>query len=344
MRHLLGAAALAMTIACTSEREAAATARITLAGAGATFPYPLYRAWFSEYAEQTGVRMNYFSVGSAEGLRLLEHGDVDFGATDRQALPATSARGAACARVAVPMVIGTIAVVYNLPSLEGAAPLRFDATLLADIFAGRVTRWNDARIAARNAGIALPGLPVTVVHRGNGSGTGQAFGAFLSTSRAWPGATMDTSDVHWPVGIAAEGNEGVAVEVKVAAGAIGYVELAYARQNRLAVGAVRGPNGFVVPGLGASDYPISARTWLVIDPARTTAERGRPLVEFVRWALRDGARQARVLEYTPISADTVARYDSLLRTFPFESCGATGRTLRRKSAALSRGASRIDIS
>lgn len=311
-----------MSLACSSARDAPAAPSITLAGAGATFPYPLYRAWFSEYAAQTGVRMNYFSVGSAEGLRLLEQGDVDFGATDRRALPATTPREPACARVAVPMVVGTIAVVYNIPSLAGAAPLQFDATLLADIFAGRVTRWNDARVATHNVGVALPDLPVTVVHRGSGSGTGQAFGAFLTTSHAWPGTTTDTSDVHWPVGIAAEGNEGVAVEVKVTAGAIGYVELAYARQNRIAVGAVRGPNGFVTPGLGASDYPISARTWLVIDPARSTVERGRPLVEFVRWALRDGAEQARVLEYTPISADTVTHYDAVLRAIPFETCGA----------------------
>lgn len=227
--YLAGAMLCATTLACANERQPPVPPAVTLTGAGATFPYPLYRAWFSEYAAQTGVRMNYYSVGSAEGLRLLEQGDVDFGATDRRILPPTAMRATPCARVAVSMVVGTIAVVYNLPSLAAAEPLRFDAALLADIFAGRITRWSDARISAHNGGGALPDIAVTVVHRGSGSGTGQAFAAFLSTSDRWP-RIDDTTDVRRPVGTPVEGNEGMAVEVKVTAGAIGYVELAHARQ------------------------------------------------------------------------------------------------------------------
>jgi phosphate transport system substrate-binding protein len=318
--RIAGALALCLVLSCAREQNAAPAAPVTLTGAGATFPYPLYRAWFSEYGQRTGVRINYFAVGSAEGQRLLERGEADFGATDKPVPFQSGAEANSCARVAVPMVRGPIAVAYNLPLSSG--PLNFDAALLADVFAGRVRQWNAPQIKALNKGVDLPATPITVVHRGTGSGTSRAFGDFLSSSGRWEGSRVgDTSEVRWPVGIAAEGNAGVALEVKVTVGAIGYMELSYARQNRLSIGSVANREGkYLAPGAGLPDYPIIANTWLLIDPVHIKADRGRPLVAFVRWALTDGAVQALEMEYTPIAADSASHYDALLARIDFARC------------------------
>ena len=320
--------AIGVALSCSRERGADPAAPVALTGAGATFPYPLYRAWFAEYGQRTGVHINYFAVGSAEGQRLLERGEADFGATDKPVVPDRGAHGNACARVAVPMVRGPIAIAYNLPlATQGNAPLNFDAALLADIFSGRVRQWNDATIKSLNEDVALPATPITVVHRGTGSGTSRAFGDFLSSSGKWEGSRIgDTSEVRWPVGVAAEGNAGVALEVKVTVGAIGYMELSYARQNRLTIAAIGNRDGkFLAPGSGLPDYPIIADTWLLIDPAHIKVDRGRPLVAFVRWALSDGATQALEMEYTPIASDSAAHYDALLGKIDFARCASVSR-------------------
>jgi phosphate transport system substrate-binding protein len=272
-RGILCVVALGAVVSCARERSADPVLPVTLTGAGATFPYPLYRIWFSEYGQRTGVRINYFAVGSTEGQRLLERGEADFGATDKPVRLQSDAQANGCARVAVPMVRGPIAMAYNLPLSPGA--LNFDAALLADIFSGKVRQWNAPEIKALNKGVDLPATPIAVVHRGTGSGTSRAFGDFLSSSGRWEGSRVgDTSEVRWPVGIAAEGNAGVALEVKVTVGAIGYMELSYARQNRLSIGAVANRDGrYLAPGSGLPDYPIIANTWLVIDPR---AHEGRP--------------------------------------------------------------------
>ena len=319
------ACALAICVAvvsCTRERNAERVAPVTLTGAGATFPYPLYRVWFSEYGQRTGVRINYFAVGSTEGQRLLERGEADFGATDKPVHAQADSPTNGCSRVAVPMVRGPIAVAYNLPLPSG--PLNFDAALLADVFSGKVRQWNAPEIKALNKGADLPATPITVVHRGTGSGTSRAFGDFLSSSGRWTGSVVgDTSEVRWPVGIAAEGNAGVALEVKVTVGAIGYMELSYARQNRLAIGAVANRDGkYLAPGSGLPDYPIIANTWLLIDPVHMKPERGKPLIAFVRWALTDGAAQALEMEYTPVASDSVSRYDAVLEKIDFAKCAA----------------------
>ena len=315
--------------ACVSRRRARATrgrrpARTDLVGAGATFPYPLYRAWFTEYGTHAPVRINYYSVGSIEGLRLLADGRADFGASDRPLPRAMDSRPSGCERLAVPTVKGPIAVVYTVPGVDTLTPLRLDDQVLAGIFAGRITHWNALALRALNPMLTLPDLPIIVVHRGVGSGTSKAFGDYLVATGAWPRAPGDTGDVRWPVGIAAEGNEGVAVEVKVTNGAIGYVELSYARQNALPVAALRTALGsYVQPGSAHTDYPITARTWLVIDPSRLQRAHGAALVGFVRWALHAGAEQARALEYTPVRPDTVAHYDSVLASLDFARCSAT---------------------
>jgi phosphate transport system substrate-binding protein len=322
------AAVLTATLACgakepTPPRKAGMA---DLVGAGATFPYPLYRAWFSEFERREGVRINYFAVGSSEGMRLLQRSEADFAATDKPAVARAAAGRGQCARVVIPMVRGPLVLGYHLPpSPDSAVALRLDVATLADIFAGRVKRWNDVRIRALNPARALPAMPITVVHRADGSGTSRAFSDFLSTSGRWSVSHAgDTSEVQWPVGIPAEGNAGVALEVKVRPGAIGYMELSYARQNRLAVAAVRGrEGGFVLPGADGASYPATAVTWLVLEPSRLTPDRAEKFVAFVRWAQHEGSPQARELEYRQPEPDSIAYYDTLLSRIPFDSCAAT---------------------
>ncbi|HEX7981461.1 MAG TPA: phosphate ABC transporter substrate-binding protein PstS [Gemmatimonadaceae bacterium] len=332
-RGLALCTALAATLACAAkEPSPRKSGSADLVGAGATFPYPLYRAWFSEFERREGVRINYFAVGSSEGVRLLERSEADFAATDKPSIARAAAGRTQCGRVVIPMVRGPLVVGYHLPpSPDSAVALRLDVATLADIFSGRVKRWNDARIRALNPGRSLPAVPIVVVHRADGSGTSRAFSDFLSTSGRWTVSHAgDTSEVQWPLGIPAEGNAGVALEVKVRIGAIGYMELSYARQNRLAVAAVRGGAGdFVLPGAGATGYPATAVTWLVLEPSRMTADRAEKFVAFVRWAQREGSPQARELEYSQPEPDSIAYYDTLLSRIPFESCAA----MRSDSAA-----------
>jgi phosphate transport system substrate-binding protein len=317
---------------------------IDITGAGATFPFPIYRQWISDYSQQAGVRINYMSVGSSEGLRLLSTGKVDFGASERE--PSSAELGpAACPRLAVPMLVGAVAVAYHLPGLS--APLRLDRETLRAIFDGRITRWNSKEIVALNPGAPLPALPIVVVHRGPGSATSALFARFLRGSSA--GADSVAADPKWRVGIAAEGNEGIAAQVQQTVGAIGYVELAYTTPAGLEVAVIRnGAGEFARPseatlnatvhaGLSAradargvsllslpvtGTYPIAAITWLVLDPSKLGQEKGRKVVAFARWALSEGAVAARRLEYVPLPPALVAHYDSVLSTLSFERCPA----------------------
>ncbi len=329
----LGAVAAVIAVAATCGREAP-SGGVDLTGAGGTFPYPLYRRWFADYAERTGVRINYLSVGSDEGIRLLDSAKVDFGAIDR-ALTNSDQRANGCARLAVPTVAGAIAIVYNLPGVRSA--LRLDADVLAEIFAGRVTRWDAPSIAARNPGVSLPALAITVVHRGGGSGTSRAFAAFLASSAQWPRAVKSGGDVVWPIGVAVEGNEGIGAQVQQTVGALGYAELAYATLYHLQVALVRNalgedvlPSDASVRGALAAafaggdhgpsliltsaprSYPIAALTWLVFDPQTLDVARREKVVGFIRWALHDGAAAAGRLEYVPLPPAVVAQYDSAL--------------------------------
>ena len=321
------AASLAASLACAAKEPPPRRSGVAdLTGAGATFPYPLYRAWFSEFERREGVRINYFAVGSSEGMRLLERSEADFAATDKPSVARAAVRRTPCGRVVIPMVRGPLVLGYHLPpSTDSATPLRLDVATLADIYSGRVERWNDRRIGALNPGRSLPAMPIVVVHRADGSGTSRAFSDFLSTSGRWAVSHAgDTSEVQWPVGIPAEGNAGVALEVKVRIGAIGYMELSYARQNRLAVAAIRGREGdFVLPGAGARGYPATAVTWLVFEPGRLRPDRAEKFVAFVRWAQREGSPQAHQLEYSPTEPDSIAYFDALLAGIPFDACAAT---------------------
>lgn len=297
---------------------------IDLVGAGATFPYPLYRRWFAEYRDASGVRINYFSVGSGEGIRLVLEENVDFGATDRP-LRADERARARCGPVEVLTVVGAIAVVVNLPTIGN--PVHLDADALAAIYLGRITRWNDATIRSLNPALALPDAPIHVVQRTSTSGTSEIFADYLDGAAAWRTARGD-SLTRWPVGARVEGNEGVAAQVSSTVGSIGFVELTYARQAGLSVAALRNRAGrFVRPDsaslartssellatpaaadtlhglVGARDegaYPVAAITRLVVDQSLGDQRRSAHFIAFVRWALREGASSATALGYAPL--------------------------------------------
>ncbi|MEK0431207.1 MAG: phosphate transporter phosphate-binding protein [Gemmatimonadota bacterium] len=299
---------------------------IDLVGAGATFPYPLYRRWFEEYGAASGVRINYFSVGSGDGIALLLSGGADFGAADRP-LDDAERRLARCGPLEIPTVAGAVAIVTNLPGVSDT--LRVDAAVLADLFGGRITRWDDPRLTALNPATPLPGIPVRVVRRGDASGTGHLVDAYLADVPAWRALAGD-----WPVGEVMSGNEGVAAQVRASPGAIGFVELSYARQARLAVAAVRNVAGrFVAPDslsvattaaelLGApaqdarsilvgarnpSAYPIVGVTRIIADQVLGDARRAAHLLAFARWSVEEGARSATALGYVPLPAGVVRR-------------------------------------
>lgn len=342
-RGVLLIAACAALAACGEKPVADdAAPTIDITGAGATFPFPIYRQWISDYSRTAGVRINYMSVGSTEGLRLLAAGLADFGASEREP-SATELWNGTCARIVVPMLAGGIAVVYRVPGVT--EPLRFDRATLRGIFDGRINAWNAPPVAALNPGVKLPALPIQVVHRAAGSATSMLFAKYL---RGAPNSGEE-GDPKWRAGTPVEGNEGVAAQVQMTPGAIGYVELAYAAPSGLDVALVQNEAGqysrpseatlnkTVDAGLASSadargaslvgvpaegTYPIAGITWLAFEPGRLGAEKGRKVVAFARWALNAGADAARRLEYVPLPPRIVAHYDSVLSNVSFTPCGA----------------------
>ena len=238
------AATAALLIAAPSAMRAQ---NVDLTGAGATFPYPLYSKWFDAYAAKTGVKINYQSIGSGGGIRQLSEQTVDFGASDAPMKDDELAKARGGAVLHYPMTLGAVVITYNLP--EVTRPLRLTGDVVADIYLGKITKWNDARIAALNGGVALPNTDILVVHRSDGSGTSFIFTDYLSAvSPSWSSGPGKGKEVAWPTGIGAKGNEGVAGQVSQMPGAIGYVELAYANQNKLAVAQLKNAAGtFVTP-------------------------------------------------------------------------------------------------
>jgi phosphate transport system substrate-binding protein len=338
----LSAAAAVMALACSpgdrSPKEhpggqpPAGAGGPVLTGAGATFPNPIYTKWFDAYARETGVRINYQSIGSGGGIRQFTEGTVDFGATDG---PMTDAQIAAVKGNVrhVPTVLGAVAVTYNVPSLREAS-LRFDGATLADIFLGRITHWNDRRIAALNPGVALPEEDIIVAHRSDGSGTTYIFTDYLTKiSPEWKEKVGRATSVNWPTGLGGKGNEGVTQQVKQADGSMGYVELIYAVSNGLPVALVKNSAGsFIEPTLksvtaaaasarlgpdtdfrvsitdapGADAYPISSFTWLLLPKVAKSSDKSKALDDFVRWMLRPAAqRMAADLHYAPLPAPVI---------------------------------------
>jgi phosphate transport system substrate-binding protein len=323
--------------------KGAAASGVDLTGAGATFPYPIYSKWFADYAQETSVKINYQSIGSGGGIRQLSEGTVDFGASDAPMSDDELAKAKGPV-LHFPTVIGAVAVTYDLPSL--APPIRLTSDVVADIFLGHITKWNDSRIRAANPGVALPATDVLVVHRADASGTTYIFSDYLSAvSPEWSKAPGRGKELAWPVGIGAKGNEGVAGQVKQTPGAIGYVELAYAKQNSLPTAQIKNASGvFVAPSIesataaaagiadklpnntdyrisivnapGADAYPIASFTWLLVYRMQTDAVKAKKLKDFLHWYLRSGEGTAASLEYAPLpdvmKTRLDARIDSLI--------------------------------
>jgi phosphate transport system substrate-binding protein len=299
---------------------------VTLTGAGATFPYPIYSKWFSDYARANPVRVNYQSQGSGAGIRQITEGTVDFGASDAPMTDEELARKPDVLHI--PTVMGAVAVSYNLPGVT--QPLKLDGPTLAAIFMGQVRKWNDARIARLNAGVALPDQDILPVYRTDGSGTTYVFTDYLAAvSPEWKTAVGAGKSVKWPAGLGAKGNEGVTGQVKNTPGAVGYVELAYAQQNQLPVAAIRNQAGqFVGPSVeattaaasdlgaqiqqhpdfrmsivnaaGAQAYPISSFTYLLVPQNFEECGKAQALARLVRWALTEGGPSATELHYAPL--------------------------------------------
>lgn len=300
-------------------------------GAGATFPYPIYSKWFSEYNKlHPEVEVNYQSIGSGGGIRQLTNQTVFFGATDG---PMTDEQQqAAPGRILhLPTVLGGDVPVYNIPGVD--AELKFTGKLLADIFLGKVTKWNDPAIASLNPGAKLPGMDITVAHRSDGSGTTYIWVDYLAkVSPEWKQKVGVATSVNWPVGVGGKGNEGVAGLVKQTPGSIGYVELVYALQNKIDYGSVQNmagefvrattesvsaaagaaatqmPKDFRVsitnaPGKGV--YPVSSFTWLLFYENPKDKPKARIMVDFMKWALSDGQKYCAELGYAPIPASVV---------------------------------------
>ena len=313
----------------------------SLTGAGATFPNPIYTKWFDAYNKKTGIQINYQSIGSGGGIRQYTEGTVDFGASDGP-MNEGQIQSVGGNVLHVPAVLGAVVVTYNLPSL-GNTQLKFDGNLLVDIFMGRVTRWNDPKIAALNAGVKLPDIDLIVVHRSDGSGTTYVFTDYLNKfSREWKDKVGYATSVNWPVGIGGKGNEGVTQQVKQVEGAVGYVELIYAISNKLPYGQIKNAAGnFIAPSLesvtaaaagvklpkdtdfrvsitnapGADAYPISSFTWLLVRKDNKDPAKAKLIKDFLAWMITPEAqRMAADLHYSPLPDPVIALIQARLPT------------------------------
>jgi phosphate transport system substrate-binding protein len=316
---------------------------VELTGAGATFPYPVYSKWFDAYGKSHGVTVNYQSIGSGGGIQQVTAGTVDFGASDAPMSPAEQAKAPGILHL--PTVMGSVAVTYNLPGL--AQPLKLSGPVLASVFLGRVTKWNDPAIAAENPGVNLPATDIVVAHRSDGSGTTYVFTDYLSqVSPDWKTKVGNGKSVSWPGGLGAKGNEGVAGAVKQTPGTIGYVELAYALQNNLSMAALKNQAGqYVTPSVestaaaaagvagrvqggrftvslvnapGAQTYPITTWTYLLVPGHWADCRKANAFAGLVTWALTRGGDMAKELHYATLP-DQVR--DGVLQELGRVTCG-----------------------
>lgn len=351
MRALKLAALMLLAVGCakegannssTASSTPATSGSVDLTGAGATFPYPIYSKWFSDYAQQTGVKINYQSIGSGGGIRQLSEQTVDFGASDSPMTDEEMSKAKGGPIIHIPTVLGAVVITYNVPGVS--SPLKLTSKAIADIFSGKITKWSDARITSLNPGVRLPSSDILVVHRSDGSGTTYIFTDYLSKSvPAWNTSVGKGKEVKWPVGLGGKGNEGVAGQVKQTPGAIGYVELAYAKQNNLATAAIQNKGRqYIAPSVsavtaaaagaastlpantdyrisivdapGADSYPISSFTWILVYQHQRDPVKGKKLVDFLEWALTKGEAEAAALDYAPLPADMASKVRGKLAT------------------------------
>ncbi len=319
-----------------------------LSGAGATFPAPLYTKMFEEYYKKMGIQVDYEAIGSGGGIQALKDKTVDFGATDKPMSTDDMAQAGA-EILHIPTCLGAVVVTYNVP---GDPVLKLTPQVISDIFLGKIKNWNDPAIAAANAGVSLPDSPITVVHRSDGSGTTWNFTDYLtSVSPEWAAKVGAGKTVVWPTGVGQQGNPGVTGYIKANVGSIGYVELAYAKQNSLPVATIQNKSGnFVEPTIrsisesanislpdstcvslvnteAANGYPISTFTWLIIYKEQNYDGRSRAraeaLVALLKWMTHDAQSLNESLDYAPLPAEAAEKVDAILNSITFD-----GETLR----------------
>jgi phosphate transport system substrate-binding protein len=317
-----------------------ASAETLINGAGATVPYPLYSKWFSEYAKvDPTVKFNYQSIGSGGGIKQITAQTVDFGASDKP-LSDEELKAAPGKLLHIPTVMGAVVITYNIPGIGRG--LKFSAEDVADIYLGKITKWNDPRIAKNNPGINLPAQPIVVVHRSDGSGTTSIFTDYLSSvSPEWAGKVGKGTSVKWPVGLGGKGNEGVAGQIKTTGNTIGYVELAYAFENKLPVASIKNKAGhFVEPTIatttaaaagavkqmpadyrislvnqpGKDAYPIAGFTYLLVYEQQKDATKGKKLVDFLNWELKKGQKMASALLYAPLPENVAKMVEKTIKS------------------------------
>lgn len=344
------AALVVLLIASFGCSPGGSNSEVRLQGAGATFPNPLYQKWLSEYGKaHANVKIDYQSIGSGGGIKQIQARTVDFGASDA---PMTDAemKASPAELIHIPTVLGAVVITYNLQGV--AKPLRFSPDVLADIFLGKITKWDDGRIKADNADLTLPSADITVVHRAESSGTSYVFTDYLSkVSADWKQKVGADKAPNWPVGQGGKGNEGVTGQIKQQPNTIGYVELAYATQNKLPVALIKNAGGNFVEATvdnvtaaaaasaantpddlrvsitnaaGANAYPISSYTYILVYKNQTDEAKGKATVDFVWWGIHDGESFAKDLQYAPLPAEIVKRAEAKINSIT-----ANGKALRQ---------------
>lgn len=334
------ATALGLTAVMGIQTKAAAQDDKTLLGAGSTFVYPLFSKMFSDYNTKTGIQVNYQSIGSGGGILQLTNKTVDFGASDGPLNDEQTAKIGAPV-LHIPQASGAVVITYNLPGDNNNIALT--PAIIADIFLGKIKTWNDPRIIAINKGVNIPAFPILVAHRSDGSGTTNIFTNYLSkVSDEWKTKVGSGGAVNWPAGLGGKGNEGVAGLVKQTPGAIGYVELIYALQNKMDYAKVQNLKGkFIVPSLAsvtaagnvklpddskifitntdaADGYPISGFTWVIIYKEQNyggrSKERANQLLKLIWWNIHQGQAFAAPLNYAPLSAEALKVAEKILKS------------------------------
>jgi phosphate transport system substrate-binding protein len=327
-------AALALSACNKSSQQQAATpgapaaggGGAALSGAGATFPAPLYARWAQDYKGQSGATLNYQAIGSGGGIKQITAGTVDFGASDKPLKPEDLDKNGL---YQFPTVVGGVVPVMNLPGVT-PGEVKLTGSVLGDIYLGAIKSWSDPKIAALNAGVKLPNLPITVVHRSDGSGTSFLFTSYLSGENpTWAQKVGGSDAVQWPTGIGGKGNDGVSAFVKQTPGAIGYVEYAYAKQNKMTYADMKNHDGqFVAPEAaafaaaaaggdwskapgnylvlldqpGAASWPITGATFILLHKQQSDAAKGKAVLAFFDWAYKNGDAAATTLDYVPLPA------------------------------------------
>jgi phosphate transport system substrate-binding protein len=339
------------TVAIAIAATASAADSLLVNGAGATFPFPLYSKWFSEYNKlHPNLKFNYQSIGSGGGIQQITNQTVDFGASDAPMKDEQIAKIPSV--VHIPTVLGAVVVTYNVPSIK---QLRLTPETLSGVFLGKITRWNDPALAKVNPGVKLPDAAISVVHRSDGSGTSNIFTDYLSkVSPEWKEKVGAGTSVKWPVGLGAKGNEGVTGLVKQSPGSVGYVELAYAKQNKLpttelenhdghfvkatlettseAAAGVEMPDDFrvsITDARGKNAYPMASFTYILVPHDLQDAAKGDALVKFLWWAVHDGQRYAEPLDYAPLPKKVVEMVSAKLESLTVQGKPAALRTAAR---------------